>query len=128
MTLANARIFVSGGTGSLGHAFTRHVLAHEAPERVVLFSRDEHKHVRMAQAFKDDRLRFRLGDVRDVDRLTEAMDECDVVIHAAALKIIAQGLTNPSEMIRTNVIGTMHVLEAAQRVGAARVLTISSDK
>ena len=125
------RVFVTGVTGTFGTAFTEHVLHDGLAERVVGFSRDEVKQQTLALKLlgqHSDRLRLRLGDVRDFQRLCMAMDGCDTVVHAAALKIIAQGISNPDEMMRTNVLGTENVLRAAQACGVERVLVLSSDK
>lgn len=123
---------MTGGTGSLGRALTRTLLTEHDPGRLTLYSRDEMKQAELATWARDfplaSRLRLRLGDVRDRERLGDAMDGHEIVIHAAALKIIRQGLANPDEMAKTNVLGTMNVLRTAGRVGALRVLLISSDK
>ena len=123
------KVLISGGTGSFGRAFVERVLKDGLAERLVVLSRDEHKQAAMQAAFADAKpLRFFLGDVRDRARLIRAMQGCDTVVHAAALKIIQQGLYNPGELLATNVIGTKNVLEAAIDAGVARVLVISTDK
>ncbi len=122
-------LLITGGSGSFGHAFVRHMLASpDCPERLCVLSRDEFKHHEMRQEFPDPRLRFFLGDVRDVDRLTLAFRGVDTVIHAAALKQVPAGEYNPSEFIHTNVIGSRNVLEAAHRSYVQRVLLLSTDK
>lgn len=125
------KVFVTGGTGSWGTAFVEHVLHDGIAERVIVYSRDEHKQAALAARLLPhypDRLRFRLGDVRDLQRLLMAMDGCDTVIHAAALKIIGQGIVNPSEFVATNVVGTQNVLWAAMERGIKKVVVLSSDK
>ena len=123
-------VFVTGGTGSFGRAFVKHILEQHNPERVVVYSRDEQKQADMLRDLTRHRdfLRFRLGDVRDRDRLRMAMPEGAIVVHAAALKIIAFGQVNPDEIIKTNVVGTMNVLQAAHEAGAPKTIFISSDK
>lgn len=98
------------------------------PHRICIFSRDEHKQAAMREEFQDDRLRFFIGDVRDRDRLWRAMRGVDVVIHAAALKRIEVGAYNPDEMVKTNVVGAMNVIGAAELAGVERVVLVSTDK
>lgn len=122
-------ILITGGTGSFGRAFTRSALDRQLFERVCIFSRDEHKQASMREEFNDDeRLRFFIGDVRDRDRLRRAMEDVETVVHAAALKRIEVGAYNPTEMVKTNVIGTMNVIEAASDAGVRRVVYLSTDK
>lgn len=122
-------ILVTGGTGSFGRAFVRFLLSQPKVERVCVYSRGEHAQAAMQAEFTDSRLRWMIGDVRNLSRLTRAMQGVDTVIHAAALKRIEVGAYNPDEMALTNVIGTMNVVEAAcnaRRV--ARVVGLSTDK
>lgn len=121
-------ILITGGTGSLGHALTRHLLARPFTGKVAIFSRDELKQAQMAERFPDPRMRWFLGDVRDRDRLTHALRGYDAVVHAAALKRVDAVADSPSEVFRTNLDGTRNVLAAATEVGVPRVLLISSDK
>lgn len=121
-------ILVTGGTGSFGNAFTRELLDHHDPRRVIVYSRDEVKQAEMSARFKDDRLRFFIGDIRDEARLRRAMRGVDIVVHAAALKRIEVGFYNPDEMVKTNVLGSMNVVEAATAAGVGRVVFLSSDK
>lgn len=130
-------VLITGGTGSFGRAFVKRLLAKEryviaepaAPDRICIYSRSEHAQATMRAELKDDsRLRFFIGDVRDRDRLRRAMEGVDVVIHAAALKRIEVGHYNPTEMVKTNVIGAMNVIEAAQDAGVRKVVALSSDK
>ena len=123
-----ATVLITGGAGSLGQALTRHLLDTEQPRSIRIFSRDEYKHAEMERAFGDDRLRFLIGDVRDRERLTRAMRGVDVVVHAAALKLVDSTAYNPAEAVKTNVIGTMNVIEAALDSGVARVMALSTDK
>ncbi|MFB9887636.1 UDP-N-acetylglucosamine 4,6-dehydratase (inverting) [Balneatrix alpica] len=121
-------ILVTGGTGSFGRAFIKRVLEHYEPTKVVVFSRDELKQFEMQQAFTDSRMRFFLGDVRDLDRLKAAMKGIDYVVHAAALKQVPAAEYNPMECIKTNILGGQNVIEAAISAGVRRVIALSTDK
>lgn len=122
-------ILITGGTGYFAQGLVRRLLALDMSERICIFSRDEYKQALMRQRFKDDaRLRFFVGDVRDRDRLTRAMLGVDTVIHAAALKRIEVGKYNPCEMVKTNVFGTMNVIDAATDARVGRVVMLSTDK
>lgn len=122
------RLLITGGTGTLGSALARHYLA-KGVERLVLLSRDEYKQAMLAAEF-GDRLpvRFFLGDVRDQARLVEAFRGIDAVVHAAALKRVDAVAYDPGESIKTNVLGTINVIQAAVEAGVPRVLIVSSDK
>ncbi len=121
-------ILITGGTGSFGQAFVRHVLQGSV-ERVCVFSRGEHAQADMAAQYgSEGRLRFFIGDVRDRDRLRRAMEGISTVVHAAALKRIETGFYNPIEMVKTNVLGAVNVIEAAQDAGVNKVVALSSDK
>jgi UDP-N-acetylglucosamine 4,6-dehydratase/5-epimerase len=120
---------VTGGTGSFGKAFTRHVLDHCRVDRLVIFSRDELKQYEMRQSFQDDeRLRWFIGDVRDEARLKRAMHGIDAVVHAAALKQVDTAEYNPFECILTNVMGSQNVISAAIDAEVERVVALSTDK
>lgn len=123
-------ILITGGTGFFGRAFCEAI--ERVSERVVVYSRDE---VKQAQMRLDqdgsplsEKMRWMIGDVRDLQRLTRAMRGIDVVVHAAALKRIEVGAYNPDEMVKTNVIGTMNVIEAAISNNVKKVVFLSSDK
>jgi UDP-N-acetylglucosamine 4,6-dehydratase len=121
-------VLITGGTGFFGRGFTRRLLDSGVP-RVCIYSRDEFKQHQMRQEFAgEDRLRFFIGDVRDVDRLRRAMDGCDVVVHAAALKRVEVGEYDSAEMVKTNVLGAMNVIEAATDAGVGKVVALSTDK
>lgn len=121
-------VLITGGTGSFGKAFTKHLIACNIP-RICILSRDEHKQAVMRQELGDHpALRFFIGDVRDYDRLRRAMLDVDVVVHAAALKRIEVGYYDPDEMIKTNVLGTMNVVRAAEDAGVRRMVYLSTDK
>src|SRR3989475_8735828 len=128
MNLAGKSVLVTGGTGSFGSHFVRTVLQCSEAARVVVFSRDELKQYEMAQRIPDGRVRFFLGDVRDVERLKRACQGIQVIIHAAALKQVPAAEYNPFEAIKTNVLGAQNVIEAALSTGVERVIALSTDK
>ena len=123
------RLLVTGATGALGMALIRALLPSPDLSRLVCYSRSESRQADAAAELPDHpSLRWVLGDVRDVERLEEAMGGCEAVVHAAALKRVDAGAYSPSEMLATNVLGTQRVIRAAVRAGVPRVLVISSDK
>ncbi len=129
--LDDSSIFLTGGTGSFGKAFVRHVVERATPRRLVIFSRDELKQFEMAQEFPEARypfLRYFIGDVRDAERVKRAMEGTDTVIHAAALKQVPAAEYNPFECIKTNVIGAQNIIEACLDSGVTRVVALSTDK
>lgn len=124
-------VLVTGATGSFGKRFIRNVLEEYAPERLIVFSRDELKQHDMTAVFSPAEypcIRYFLGDVRDIERLTMAFRGIDTVVHAAALKQVPAAEYNPFECIRTNVIGAENIVNAALRAGVTRVLALSTDK
>src|SRR3989338_1513495 len=121
-------ILVTGGTGSFGQKFVEVVLKEHNPRSIRVFSRGEHAQWEMAQKFQDERMRFLIGDVRDKESLSRAMNDVDIVVHAAALKQIVLGEYNPLEVIQTNVMGSANVIDAAIDNNVNRVLFISTDK
>jgi UDP-N-acetylglucosamine 4,6-dehydratase len=125
--LTDKTILITGGTGSFGKHFTKAALKHN-PKKVIIFSRDELKQSEMAQGFRDERLRFFIGDVRDRDRLYRAFDKVDIVVHAAAMKRIEVCEYNPFEAIKTNIIGAQNIIEAAIDRKVNKVLALSTDK
>lgn len=128
--LAGQTVLITGGTGSFGHAFIARMLKQNpGPRRICILSRDELKQSEQRQTFHDDhRLRFFLGDVRDVDRLRLAFSGVDTVIHAAAMKQVPACAYNPTEAVATNVTGSENVIQAALSCGVARCLLLSTDK
>ena len=130
MLLDDKVILVTGGTGSFGKCFTRYVMEHYAPKKVIIYSRDEFKQWMMQEEFKQyaDRLRFFIGDVRDLERMRRAFDGVDYVVHAAALKQVPACEYNPNEAIKTNIHGAMNVIEAALDTGVKKVVALSTDK
>jgi UDP-N-acetylglucosamine 4,6-dehydratase len=121
------RVLITGGSGSFGQAFTRFLLTTKV-ERVIIYSRGEHAQEEMQRKFRDDRLRFFIGDVRDQQRLRLAMRDINTVIHAAALKIVPTAEYNPTECIATNVRGAENVVMEAIGCGVSRVIALSTDK
>ena len=122
-------VLVTGGTGSFGKKFTRILLDEKQPKKVIIFSRDELKqHEMQAMGFNQSNLRYFIGDVRDRERLRRALHGVDIVVHAAALKQVPACEYNPMEAIKTNILGTSNVLEAALDAGVKKVMTISTDK
>jgi len=121
-------MLITGGTGSFGQAFTRHLLKEGKHDRICIYSRDEYRQAEMAEKFDDDRLRFFIGDVRDATRLFRATRGIKTIVHAAALKRIETGFYNPEEMAKTNVFGAMNVINEAIGREVDRVVYLSSDK
>lgn len=130
MLLDNKTILITGGTGSFGRCFTKYVMEHYQPKKIIIYSRDEFKQWTMQNEFKqyEDRLRFFIGDVRDVERLRRALHGVDYVIHAAALKQVPACEYNPNEAIKTNIHGAMNVIEAALDSDVKKVVALSTDK
>lgn len=123
-----ARSVLVTGAGFFSRGFVRKALE-EGAERICLFSRGEFNQHLMRQEFgNDSRLRWFIGDVRDQSRLMRAMDNVDLIVHGAALKRVEVGQYNPTEMVMTNVIGAMNVIEAAQCIGVPKVVALSTDK
>lgn len=129
--LTGKRTLITGGTGSFGQAFVRHVLQAGPPERLVILSRDEQKQFDMGHEFAVDAhpgLRYFIGDVRDQERLEMAMRDIDIVVHAAALKHVSIAEYNPFECVHTNVLGAENVVRAAINAGVEKVVALSTDK
>ena len=125
----NASILITGGTGSLGESLVEYFLSKTNSQRVVVFSRDELKQQNMRIKFNDNsRLRWFLGDIRDLERLKRAFHGVDFVVHAAALKQVDTGEYNPMEFIKTNIIGSQNVIDAAIDCGVKRLVALSTDK
>lgn len=127
--LDGSSVLITGGTGSLGKALVRHLFTHEKVRRIAIFSRDELKQHHMRNEFNNDsRLRWFLGDIRDIERLKRALHNVDFVFHAAALKQVDTGEYNPMEFIKTNVLGSQNVIDACIETGVKRVVALSTDK
>lgn len=129
--LNDKTILVTGGTGSFGKCFTRYVLEHHNPRKIIIYSRDEFKQWIMADEFRDHagKLRFFIGDVRDLERMKRALVGVDYVVHAAAMKQVPACEYNPNEAIKTNIQGAQNVIEASlDSPSVTRVVALSTDK
>lgn len=122
-------VLVTGGTGSFGRKFVEVMLQDFGPEKLIVFSRDELKqHEMRTEGLSDPRLRYFIGDVRDLQRLRRAMEGVDIVVHAAALKQVPACEYNPIEAIKTNILGAQNVVEAALDSDVEKVMALSTDK
>lgn len=121
-------ILITGGTGSFGHKYTQTLLKKFNPNKIIIFSRDELKQFEMRQKFNTPCMRYFIGDVRDAERLKEAMNGVDYVIHAAAMKQVPAAEYNPMECIKTNVYGAENVIKAAIANEVDKVIALSTDK
>ena len=127
--LKNSSILITGGTGSFGHTFVPMTLEKYNPRRLVIFSRDEMKQWEMAKLYQHDkRVRFFIGDVRDKERLSRALNGIDYVVHAAATKIVPTAEYNPFECVKTNINGAMNLIDTCIDQGVKRVVALSTDK
>jgi len=125
----DSSVLITGGTGSLGKALIEDLLLNSGVKRIAIYSRDELKQYSLRNFFKDDpRLRWFLGDIRDLERLKRALHNVDYVIHAAALKQVDTGEYNPMEFIKTNILGSQNVIEACIDTGVKKVIALSTDK
>jgi len=122
-------ILITGGTGSFGNKFVPMTLAQKDVNKLIIYSRDEMKQWEMAKLYQGDpRVRFFIGDVRDKDRLNRALDDVNIVVHAAATKIVPTAEYNPFECIKTNIIGAMNLIDASIDQGVSKVVALSTDK
>ncbi len=129
MDWKNQVVLITGGTGSFGKKFTKALLEEKQPKKIIIFSRDELKqHEMQVGGYNHESLRYFIGDIRDHERLVRAMHGVDIVVHAAALKQVPACEYNPMEAIKTNIMGTANVVEAALDAGVKKVMTISTDK
>jgi UDP-N-acetylglucosamine 4,6-dehydratase len=129
MNWSEKTVLVTGGTGSFGKKFVKVMLAEYHPAKLIIYSRDELKqHEMRAAGFDHPSLRYFIGDVRDLPRLRRAMQGVDVVVHAAALKQVPACEYNPMEAVKTNILGTSNVVDAAIDAGVEKVLFLSTDK
>lgn len=126
--LNGKNILITGGTGSFGKQFVKTILKRYKPNKIIIYSRDELKQYEMAQRFNDPSMRYFIGDVRDLQRLENAMNGVDYVVHAAALKHVPIAEYNPMECIKTNINGAQNVIDASLRCGVSRVIALSTDK
>ena len=124
-------ILVTGGTGSFGNHFVEYVLTHYKPKKIIIYSRDEYKQFIMSNKYKEYKeiLRFFIGDVRDRERLSVALNGVDYVIHAAAMKQVPTCEYNPIEAVKTNINGAMNVVDAVlNSKSVKKVVALSTDK
>jgi UDP-N-acetylglucosamine 4,6-dehydratase len=132
MMLSNKSILITGGTGSLGKALTKHILnKHPDVKKIIIFSRDEQKQFQMAQEFPESiypQMRYFIGDIRDYERLKRALRGVDYVIHAAAMKHVPIAEYNPMECVKTNILGAENVINACLETNVERVVALSTDK
>ncbi len=133
--LENKTILITGGSGSFGKAFTEKVLRDCNPKKIIIYSRDEYKQFKMKELFiekfgkeKASKLRFFIGDVRDLPRLQLALKDVDYVVHAAALKQVPACEYNPAEAIKTNIGGAQNVIDACLNSNVKKVVALSTDK
>ena len=124
----NQSILITGGTGSFGKKYVNTLLERYTPKKIIIFSRDELKQFEMQQEFNGSCMRYFIGDVRDKERLTQAMNGVDYVIHAAALKQVPAAEYNPTECIKTNINGAENVIHAALMNDVKKVIALSTDK
>lgn len=124
----NKTILVTGGTGSFGRTFVGNLLREENPHSIRIYSRGELLQYEMEKKLQDERLRFLIGDVRDKDRLSRAMNGVDIVIHAAALKQVPACEYNPIEAVKTNINGAINIIDTALDNNVERVIALSTDK
>ena len=129
--LDNKSVLITGGTGSFGKKFVEIVLKKFKPKKIIIYSRDELKQFEMSNNIpprKKNIFRFFIGDVRDLARLKTAMENVDVIIHAAALKQVPTAEYNPFEAVKTNIMGAQNVIDAAISTGVKRIIALSTDK
>ncbi len=119
---------VTGGAGSMGQQLARNFLRDDLTEKVIIYSRDEFKHASMRFNIQDKRMRYVIGDVRDIDRTKRACEGVDYVVHAAALKRVPEGQLNPTEFVKTNIGGTQNVITACALADVRRAVFLSTDK
>lgn len=129
MDWTNSTVLITGGTGSFGKKFIEVMLREYHPRKLIVFSRDELKqHEMQASGFNDPSLRYFIGDIRDLQRCRRAFEGVDIVIHAAALKQVPACEYNPMEAIKTNILGSSNVIDAAIDAGVKKVVALSTDK
>lgn len=130
--LKNKTILITGATGSFGQKFISKILnKYNSIKKIIVFSRDEYKQLLMQEKFKRNnykKLRFFLGDIRDLNRLKQAFEGVDIIVHAAALKQVPAAEYNPIEFVKTNIIGAQNIIEAALEKNVSKILSLSTDK
>jgi len=125
---SNKSILITGGTGSFGKQYVVTIIKRFKPKKIIIYSRDELKQFEMQQKFNAPEMRYFIGDVRDVERLSQAMRGTDYVIHAAALKQVPAAEYNPMECVKTNIYGAQNVIKAAIENEVEKVIALSTDK
>ena len=129
MNWSNKVVLVTGGTGSFGKKIVKILLEEYKPEKVIVYSRDELKqHEMRTSGYDAPNLRYFIGDVRDLDRMRRAFEGVDIVVHAAALKQVPACEYNPMEAIKTNILGSSNVIDAALDAQVEKVIALSTDK
>ncbi len=129
MDWKNKTILVTGGTGSFGKKFIKVMLEEYHPAKIIIYSRDELKqHEMRISGYNHEALRYFIGDVRDIERMRRAFNNVDIVVHAAALKQVPACEYNPMEAVKTNILGSSNVIDAALDMGVEKVLALSTDK
>ncbi|NQY62759.1 MAG: UDP-N-acetylglucosamine 4,6-dehydratase (inverting) [Alteromonadaceae bacterium] len=125
---SNKTVLITGGTGSFGKKYVKTLLERYSPKKIIIYSRDELKQFEMQQNYNQPCMRYFIGDVRDRERLTQAMNGVDYVIHAAALKQVPAAEYNPMECIKTNINGAENVISAALANDVEKIIALSTDK
>ena len=130
--LDNKVILITGGTGSFGKHLTRSLLERYNPKKIIIYSRDELKQYEMEKQFQKsinhEKIKFFIGDVRDLQRLERAMQEVNIVFHAAALKHVPAAEYNPFEAVKTNILGAQNIIDASISSQVEKVIALSTDK
>lgn len=121
-------VLITGGTGSFGNRYVKAILHKYNPKRIIIYSRDELKQFEMKQVYNSACMRYFIGDVRDLERLTQAMHGVDFVIHAAALKQVPTAEYNPMECIKTNIHGAENVIKSSISNNVHKIIALSTDK
>jgi UDP-N-acetylglucosamine 4,6-dehydratase (inverting) len=125
----NSSILITGGTGTFGKSFIKFLLKKKFPfSKIIVFSRDEFKQYQLSQELNSSKLRFWIGDIRDKDRLEFALRNVDYIVHAAALKQVPAAEYNPTEFIKTNVIGAQNLIECSLKTNVKALIALSTDK
>jgi UDP-N-acetylglucosamine 4,6-dehydratase len=128
----NKSLLITGGTGSFGKAFVSYLLKNKVPlKKIIIFSRDEFKQFEMSKVFNEDKypnIRYFIGDIRDKERLKLALNEVSIVVHAAALKQVPTAEYNPTEFIKTNILGSQNIIDCSLGSSVKNVIALSTDK